>query len=206
MILEWLTKHRRWVITGCVIILIFTILVEVFRSYFWASSILDYFQHWSLALSAGATLALAYIAYISILENRRIREEERERAIKTRALAIVRNWVFDSLELITLNAQYTDEHRREEFDFGRHILYKIQDAKTELLRKTEEVLHSATLFGPQFFSLVDEGFNTLKGFIEQGMAENPNITEQYKKSFGLLFANILKAIRETEDSELNLRT
>jgi len=92
MILEWLTKNRRWVIAGCAIVILFTILVEVFSSYSWAESILSYFQHWSLALGAGATLALAYIAYISILENRRIQETNRIEERDRLASARIRDW------------------------------------------------------------------------------------------------------------------
>jgi len=100
MILEWLTKHRRWVIAGCVIVFGFTILVEVFSSYCWASSIREYFQHWSLALGAGATLTLAYIAYISILENRRIREKDRELGFKARSLNEINDWAEEVIKLV----------------------------------------------------------------------------------------------------------
>jgi hypothetical protein len=91
MILDWLTKHRRWVIAGCAIIIVFTILIEVFSSYCWASSILKYFQHWSVALAAGATLGLAYIAFISILENRQARALDR----KARLLNEIIDWAID---------------------------------------------------------------------------------------------------------------
>ena len=113
MILDWITKNRCWVIIGCAIIIIFTIIVEAFSNQIWSAAILRYFQHWSLALSAGATLALAYIAYIAILENRRVREEDRVLHHKLEALDEIRDWAHQTLLLAFSAYNPNEEWRRK---------------------------------------------------------------------------------------------
>ncbi|GAH93469.1 unnamed protein product, partial [marine sediment metagenome] len=112
----------------------------------------------------------------------------------------VRNWVNDAIGLMTLNAQYTDEHKRSEFNYGRLTLQKIQVAKDKLLRELEETLISAQLW-PDLFTLVDEAYKTLKEFIEKGGAEDPNLTEEYRKYYSKKFASILPLTRQIEQRD-----
>jgi len=83
-------------------------------------------------LVGGGTLTLAYITYISIRENRRIREEDRDRNIKTRALRVVRNWANEAIGLILLNAKYSDEHLKNDRPLMKKTLEDIQSTKMEL--------------------------------------------------------------------------
>ena len=112
----------------------------------------------------------------------------------------MRNWVKDAIGLMSLNAQYADEHQRPEFNYGRLTLEKIQVAKDKLLRQFEETLISARLW-PDLFTLLDEASETLKEFIEKGMAENPNLTAQYRKHYGTKFVKILPLTRQIEEKD-----
>lgn len=154
---------------------------------------------WALVLAI-ATFSLAGAAFWAIWQNYSFRKKDRKRLIKERALITVRNWANDALGLTALNAQYADEHQRPEFNYGRLTLEKIQVAKGKLLRGFEETLISAKLW-PDLFALVDEVYKTLKEFIERGMAENPNLTDQYRKHYGTKFASILPLTRQIEEKD-----
>jgi len=150
-----------------------------------------------LAISAGATFLLAIAAFWAIWQNYKFRKRDRKRHLKEQALIMVRNWVHDAVGLMTLNAQYTDEHQRPEFNYGKLTLEKIQVLKDKLLRESEETLISAQLW-PELFTLVDESYNTLNEFIDKGWAENPDLTDQYRKCYGKKILEILPLTRQIE--------
>ena len=109
MIYNWLIKHKKSAYGIAIGFLIFTILVYAFRSCWFFRPLYEYINYWALPLSAAFMLVLAYMAYISITESRRIREtEKRERLL---------NDIIDWAEAITtfLSAQIvtdmTDESR-----------------------------------------------------------------------------------------------
>ena len=162
--------------------------------------IANWIKEWAIVISGGATFLLALAAFWAIWQNYNFRKRDRKRLIKERALTIVRNWVKDAIGLMSLNAQYADEHQRPEFNYGRLTLEKIQVAKDKLLRQFEETLISARLW-PDLFTLLDEASETLKEFIEKGMAENPNLTAQYRKHYGTKFVKILPLTRQIEEKD-----
>ena len=158
----------------------------------------------SAILVGGGTLTLAYIAYISIKENRRIREEDRELQSKRRALDVIRNWAQDSAKLMLLNAKYSDEYRRGDSIMMQKTLEDIQNTKMKLVTMGEDVLRSATLLGREVFSTVDKAYQTLTKFVNEGMAEKTNIAEQYRYNFLLDFTNVLTICRNAENRDLKL--
>ncbi len=82
MIYNWLIKHKKSAYGIAIGFLIFTILVYAFRSCWFFRPLYEYIDYWALPLSAAFMLVLAYMAYISITESRRIREtEKRERLL-----------------------------------------------------------------------------------------------------------------------------
>lgn len=164
------------------------------------SMIADWIKEWAIVISGCATFLLALAAFWAIWQNYSFRKKDRKRLIKERALTIVRNWVNHAIGLMTLNAQYTDEHNKSEFNYGKPTLEKIQIAKDKLLRESEETLISAQLW-PALFTLVDEAYETLTEFIKKGMAENPNLTDQYRKRYGPKFLKILPLTRQIEGND-----
>lgn len=150
-----------------------------------------------LAISAGATFLLALAAFWAIWQSYIFRKKDRKRLIKERALIVVRNWVKETVELMMLNAKYESEHNKPSFNFGRPTLENIQIAKGKLLREYEETLISAK-FWTDLFDLVDEASKMLGKFIEDGMAENPKLSDQYRENYIKKFVDITALTREIE--------
>ena len=71
---------------------------------------------------------------------------------------------------------------------------------------SEDLLNSATLFGPDLFLPVDKAYQTLIEFIKGGMAEKTDIDERYGQNFLLELVNILLVSRRIEDKDPSLRT
>jgi len=94
---NWLYRHLRLVVASCVVVVL-SVIVSTTAANFISRSILDYFNNWSLALSAGATLVLACVAFISIRENRRIREEDRKRQFRAESLNEISRWAREGIE------------------------------------------------------------------------------------------------------------
>ncbi len=95
MIYNWLIKHKKSAYGIAIGFLIFTILVYAFQSHWFVRHIYKYIDYWAIPLSAAFMLILAYMAYISIAENRRIREEDKEQESKRRQLDGIYKWVSD---------------------------------------------------------------------------------------------------------------
>jgi hypothetical protein len=161
---------------------------------------MEWLKEWAVPLSAGATFLLAIAAFWAIWQNYSLRKRDRKRRLKEQALIIVRNWVHDAVRLISLNAQYSDEHQRPEFNYGKPTLEKIQVLKDTILRESEETLISAQLW-PELLTLVVKSYKTLTEFIEKGWAENPNLTQQYRRSYGKKFLRILPLTRQIEEKD-----
>lgn len=91
---------RKYVLLGTGTFLAFAILTVGISAKFNLSNITaspykfieDYFDHWSALLSACVTAILAIIAFWSIMENRRIRLEDRHLESERRALSEVIQW------------------------------------------------------------------------------------------------------------------
>lgn len=167
--------------------------------YIWALIFLVSKDNW-VAISALTTMLLAIAAFWAIQQNYSFRKRDRKRLIKERALSIVRNWINDAVWLMMLNAQYADEHSKPEFNYGRLTLEKIQLIKDKLTRELEETLTSAQLW-TDLFTLLDEANMMLKEFIDKGRAEDPNLTEKYRKYYVAKFASIFPLTRQIEQGD-----
>jgi len=148
----------------------------------------NWLKEWAMP---GATFLLALAAFWAIWQNYRVRKEDRQRILKTRALRVVRDWVNEATELMILNAKYSDECRSKDLPKMRKTLEDIQSAKMELIKMSEDVFSSARLFGSDLFSPVDKAYQTLIEFVKEGMAEKTDIDKQYRHNFVREFANIL---------------
>jgi len=100
MIYNWLIKHRKSAYGIAISFLLFTILVYAFRSCWFFRPLYEYIDYWALPLSAAFMLVLAYMAYISITENRRIREEEIDRDFKRRCLKDIQDWAEKGINVL----------------------------------------------------------------------------------------------------------
>ena len=99
MILNRLYKHRRKLIGFFLAIVGLAILITIFSEHPVSAFILKFFDKWSIALGAAATVALAYVAAMSILENRRTREEDRKLNFRLSSLDEVRDWAREAVKL-----------------------------------------------------------------------------------------------------------
>ena len=156
-------------------------------------------------LLACATFLLAGAAFWTILQNYIFRNKERKRIIKERALIGVRNFVKEAVELMLLNMKYKCEYNKPELNYGRPTLENIQISKCKLVRDFEDTLISAQLW-PDLFTLVDESCKILSTFVREGMAENPDLSDEYIKTYLTQFANITALTRhiEREDSDMQI--
>ncbi|GEM_PF-6401172 len=73
--------------------------------YVWALKLLVENDNW-VGASALSTILLAFAAFWSIRENRRIRNEDAQRASDAKALDVIQNWVDETLNL---KAEYVSE-------------------------------------------------------------------------------------------------
>lgn len=116
MVTDWLVRHWRLLIiilmVSLLIIIGLTIWITISSDHWLAKLILKYFDSWSIALSAAATFILACVAVGSIIENRRIREEQTRDERHRQALERVRNWAESLFELVTRPTRHTNLQRR----------------------------------------------------------------------------------------------
>ena len=149
--LEWLIGNRRWVITAGVILIALTVLISVTSENLVSKSILDYFKSWSIVLGTGAAVILAYIAYMSILENRRIRNEDRKLNFRLRLLDEVRDW---AREAVKLGLLYNSAKNESEMAQMRNMIHDV--AKT-----TDAANISAEVFGNELIDPVNRALKVL---------------------------------------------
>lgn len=97
MVTHWLIRYWKLLVAIALFILLViigsTIWITITSDHWFSKLILKYFNSWSTALGAAAMVTLAIVAFASIIENRRIRAEERETDSKRKTLDGIVNWV-----------------------------------------------------------------------------------------------------------------
>jgi hypothetical protein len=179
VIYNWLIKHRKSAYAISIGFVVFTILVYIFRSQPIAKNIYEYITYWSTALSAAFTLVLAYIAYISISENRRIREEERDRNFKASSLEYIRRWAQDVLNIVTQAGV-----------IGWDGVYKGDSTfKLEILEAEEiAVMNGASEFGNKLVFYVSLAFEKLTEY------KLDLESEKARKELAVSLSDVLKTV------------
>lgn len=99
--INWFLKHWKVVIPISIVIIIITIWISLTSEHWRSALILKYFDSWSIALSAAMMFLLALAAFWAIVENRRIRVEEKERESKRRRLEEVQRWIYEVVRIKT---------------------------------------------------------------------------------------------------------
>ena len=84
MIVNWLRKHWKLALGVILLVICLTLWITATSEHWLSKFILKYFSSWSVALSAAAAIILAVAAFESIMENRRIRAEDRKRESELR--------------------------------------------------------------------------------------------------------------------------
>jgi len=158
MIYNWLSKHKKSAYGIAIAFLIFTILVYAFRSCWFFRPLYEYIDYWALPLSAAFMLVLAYMAYISITEDRRIRKEERERDFRRRCLSDIEDWAEKGISLLI-------EIRLPEHQWVKsHQLLKPLSAKNKWMMDASRVF--AEDDKKALLKKVDEAAENLKQYCE----------------------------------------
>ncbi len=143
MIYNWLIKHKKSAYGIAIGFLIFTILVYTFQSRWLVRHIYEYIDYWAIPLSAAFMLVLAYMAYISIAENRRMRTEDKELDSKSRRVNDVQNWINEIFKLRAESFIPFDEFDTVEMKRRASELFRILDSsrwvKIEAMRLDLEV-------------------------------------------------------------------
>ena len=143
MIHNWLIQHKKNAYGIAIGFFIFTILVYAFQSHWLVRHIYKYIDYWAIPVSAAFMLVLAYMAYISIAENRRIRAEDKESDSRSRRVNDVQNWVNEVFKLraesfIPFDEFDTVEMKRRASELFR-ILENSRWVKIEAMRLDLEV-------------------------------------------------------------------
>ena len=99
--INWFLKHWKVVILIPIIIISITVWISLTSEHWLSALILKYFDSWSIALSAAMMSLLAFAAFWTIVENRRIREEQNQEERRRLALERIRGWAEVVCELIT---------------------------------------------------------------------------------------------------------
>ncbi len=134
--------RRRRINKNWLIILKYAGLLLLGGSFVWVGVILSREENW-VAISALATLILAFIASLSIRETRRIREEDRGLDSKRRRVDDVQNWINEVVKLraesfIPFDEFDTVEVKRRASELFR-ILANSRWVKIEAIRLDLEV-------------------------------------------------------------------
>lgn len=148
-------RYRRWIVIVIVAIIAVAILISATRSHPVPKFILDLFNDWSVALSAAAAIILAIIAFSAIMENRRIREEDRVLRHKLEALDEISDWTYKTLAL-TFSIYIPNEQERQKV----RALFPIQSLAGA------SILAAAGLFGEEMVKKVSATEEPLHRFEE----------------------------------------
>jgi hypothetical protein len=177
MIYNWLIKHRKSAYAIFISFVVFLILVYIFKSQPIASGIYEFIDYWSTPLSTIVVLILAYLAYISIAENRRIREEERDMNFKASSLEYVRRWAQDVLSIVTQAGV-----------IGWDGVYKGDSTlKLEMLEAEKiAVMNEATEFGNKLVFYVALAFERLADY------KSDLNSEKARKELAVSISDVLK--------------
>lgn len=169
------TANRRITIWVCAFIIILTVLVSVFRNHCVSKFILGYFSDWSIALSAGAAVILLYVVYMSHLQTRRMREEDRETDSKKHQLDGILKWAQEVRRELLLPRSY---------DLG---FYKLRLAMGNVAVGDEWAIMTAATFGEDFQKTVRQTTKNLRDYIlalsqgEESKARMDALTESLTK-------------------------
>jgi len=173
--------------------LIFTILVYAFKSYPFVSRIYEYIVYWSTALSAVFMLVIAYMAYISITENRRIREKEKDYEFKRRCLSDIQDWAEKGINVLTSWPVPVD----------RHEMKQIRPHLKPLSVLNKWVMDASRVFAGDdkkaLLKKVDEAAENLKQYCEvlEGMRSSEGL--DFKHDHGItLFTEVLGRIADVK--------
>ncbi len=178
MIYNWLIKHKKNAYGVAIGFLIFTILVYAFQSHWLVRHIYKYIDYWAIPLSAAFMLVLAYMAYISIAENRRMRAEDRKVISRGRRVDDVLRWINRVIKLRTESfVPYMGDDNVEITRRGSELYSILENSrwvKIEATRLDMEVKEGE-------IKLVDK-INTLLGILEKiPPIELDNLTTQLQE-------------------------
>ncbi len=142
--------------------------------------ILEFFNDWSIALGAGATVILALVAFRSLAENRRMVKEERQRDRLIRETDKLTEWTEEARRL--LYSSYYD--RKDEINSGLK----------ELVRKAVAATAAAIVVGDEFAGLTKRATQALVGFhsaikaeIKEDKPVDKSATEEFQNTFESLY-------------------
>ncbi len=150
---DWFTARRRVTILICTFIFFLTVLVSVFRNQCVSKFILGYFGDWSIALSAGAAIVLLYVVYMSTLQTRIMREEDRELDSKRHQLDEILNWAQEIRRELLLPRNY---------ELGD---YELRLAMENVAVGDEWTVMTAATFGEDFQKTVRQTTKNLRDYI-----------------------------------------
>ncbi len=189
MIYNFLIKHRNLAIGLFISFIVFTILVYALRTYTIFQCIYEYIVYWSTALSAFFMLIVAYMAYISIAENRRIRDEDMKRSFRVNSINRIDKWAKEGLAFFTRIKPDTSINIDKNRD--RLVLIQVEGIIVSNLAKT---------FGHEFSDVVEEAIKNLDDyfyFFEQGRQAKTkveDIPKLCKDSFEQVVKDIAKLL------------
>ncbi len=167
---NWLGKYWPFVLAGA-IALFLAIFVQFFRkAERFADTVLQtvsneifvFLSDWAIVLSASITLLLVIAAFLSIIENRRLREEERDLDFKKRMLDDIMNWVKDVRQRVS-----------EPRILGRESVSELKESLHVPGLEGEWSVEKAKAFG--------EGFADLVGKANQNAFELYGILQEIEK-------------------------
>jgi len=108
VIIDWLRRHWKLNLGVVLIVICLTLWITATSDHCLSKFILKYFSSWSVALGAAAAIILALAAFESIMENRRIRTEDRKRESELRlfdenrhSLEEICNWAENGIAALT---------------------------------------------------------------------------------------------------------
>ena len=209
MIVNWLRKH--WKITlGVILVFIcLTLWITATSDHRLSKFILKYFNSWSIALSAVATIILAVAAFESIMENRRIRAEERKREFELRlfdenrrSLEEIRDWAEKGI------AALTSAGASSSMD-----IMEMQDTLPTIAAKNISIMDDARnlpsdKFGKELIKKVDKAAFNLQEFISllNSKKQSAAMEPEYASKRDCLKKSFEKVIEVASKLKVHLRT
>lgn len=197
MVTDWLIKHWKLLVAIALFILFViigsTIWITITSDHWFSKLILKYFDSWSIALGAAATVTLAIVAFASIMENRRVRDEDKEWDFRRRTLDEIVSWVTEARRCCIPPSGAGKEAFRE---WGRGII-------TTVSSEGEWATMTANIFGQEFRDKVANAnevvmafCNKLREIDESSEATDESIREsmaQHFKSMLIATGSVLEA-------------
>ena len=189
MLNRWIKKYWWLFVLGFVLIIALAFLITLTRTNPFSKTILLFFNDWSIVLSALTTVILAAVAFWSIREGRRIREEDKLRDIRRFALDKVYLWI----------------KRLSDFGFEMHTPRSILEIY-ELIREVNtlqfqlfEIKEYANMFEEYFtdlFNIAEEALQKYAKVVSDKLDEIKSLPEPEQKSIFLDFSLVMFWITE----------